>query len=198
MLQLLLNSSWGFEQCWYVCLGFCFRLWTCPYLHGCGFSFAGGGKVLLALSAWQWGCELLWFVVPAQQWCPYFTGWHSLWLTIKSNKATSYWTHRFLAAVRAVLQVTLKCSQSAAIVYSCGVHPVPIKKLVMIYKDGALISVWLYSLGSQLMIRPAQLKRYSYICFCAYLKDFFFSEVSTEVPVLFSTSLTALSLFNSK
>lgn len=75
-----------------------------------------------------------------------------------------------------VLQVTLKCSQSAAIVYSCGVHPVPIKKLVMIYKDGALISVWWYSLGSQLMIRPAQLKRYSYICFCAYLKDIFFSE----------------------
>lgn len=95
------------------------------------------------------------------------------WLS-RATKQHHTEPHRFLAAVRAVLQVTLKCSQSAAIVYSCGVHPVPIKKLVMIYKDGALISVWLYSLGSQLMIRPAQLKRYSYICFCAYLKDFFF------------------------
>lgn len=41
-----------------------------------------------------------------------------------------------------VLQVTLRRSPSAAIVYSCGVRPVRVKMLVMAYKDGALISVW--------------------------------------------------------
>lgn len=183
-----------------MCLGFCFPLWTCPYLHGCGFNFAGGGKVLPASPV----------RLTARMWAPLVCGPCSTvvslfhWVTQAVTDCQPQQSSITLNAPvpccckRRVLQVTLKHSPSAAIVYSCGVHPVPIKKLAMAYKDGALISVWWYSLGSQLMIRPAWLKRSSYVCFCTYLKFLFLNVVSIEVPVLFSTSLTALSLFNSK
>lgn len=75
------------------------------------------------------------------------------------------------------LQVTLKRSLSAPVVYSCAVHLVPIRKLAVANKGRALVSVWWYSGGSQLMISPAGLKRSSYMCFCAYLKDTFFLNV---------------------
>lgn len=160
-----------------MCLGFCFSLWTCPYPHGCGFSFVGGGKVLLALSAWQRGSELLWFVVHAQRGVLISLGGTGCdWLSTAGKHITLN-APVPCCCKHSVLQVTLKHSLRAAIVYSCGVRPVPIKKLVMAYKDEALISVWWYSLGSQLMVRPAWLKRSSYICFCTCLKDFF-SECS--------------------
>lgn len=54
--------------------------------------------------------------------------WVTQALTINSSKATSRWTHHFLAAINAVLQVTLNPSPRAAIVSSCCVHPIPIKK----------------------------------------------------------------------
>lgn len=174
MLELLLHCSWGFEQCRYVCLGFCFPLWTCLYPHGCGFSSVDGGKVLLALSVWQRRCELLWFVVHAQHGVLISLGDTGCdWLSTAAKQHHTECTSSLWCCKRRVLQATLKRSLSAAIVYSCGVHPVAVKNLAMAYKDGALISLWWYSLGSQLMIRPARLKRSSYVCFCTYLNFFF-------------------------
>lgn len=191
--------SWGFRQGQYVCWGLLSSLnvsipvWL--WFQLCRWGQGPACPVLLTAGIW----------VPLA--CGPFSTAVSLchWVTQAVTDCSQQQSNTTLnvpipcCCTGRVLQVTLKRSLSAATVYSCAVHLVPIRKLAVAHKGRALVSVWWYSGGSQLMISPAGLKRSSYMCFCAYLKDICFPECSiNRGSCTFSTSLTALSLFNSR
>lgn len=141
--------------------------------------------------AWLWFQLCRWGQGPAcpvcltaGMWAPLVCGPYSIvvslfhWvtqaLTINSSKATLHWTHHFVAVVNAALQVTLNCSPKAAIVSSCCVHPIPIKKLALADKDEVLISVWWYCSKFSADDKTSSVKEVRLHLFLYLFKTFFF------------------------
>lgn len=96
MLELLLNCSWRFEQCQYMCLVFCFSLWMCPYPPGSGFSFSGSA-CLVHLTAGVW---IPLVCGPCSTAVSLFQGVTQAVAAVSSSTAVSHWAHWLLAAVQ--------------------------------------------------------------------------------------------------
>lgn len=149
-------------------------------------------QVLLALSTWQQGREFPWFVVHAWQQCPCFTGWHRLWLTVSSSTAASHWALWLLALVNPecspsfVDTLQLWCSscthqKAGDRAQGRGLH-------------FSLLIVSEFSVDDKSSsVKVIQLHLFLYL----FKRLPFLNRISGGSS-LFSTSLTALSLFNSK